>query len=406
MAARPRRSRPRSNHRTNEPQRQREVTLEFDSDGMTTSTLRNSTCEATLLSADDPTDAHLWNSLVDGASTPDVYYRPGYAKAYQAIDHGKAVAVLIETRELRALFPLLLRPLNALPFVQDETGFDAITSYGYGGLLLLDAEGLSEKQARELLVALREWCRENEVISAHVRLHPVLRQEAWFSGAIGEDFHLSLVGPTTAIDVNQWNAETSSIATLNKGRRSDLNFARRRLRFTWTSDGRPVLDDLREFYRLYEHRMTELEAGEYYHFSFDYYQALAEELGQQFNIALAWLNDRAVGGALFMIDRMMAHYHLSATNDLGRAHKASTLLLNGGAERARLRGCKYLHLGGGARGEDKLFAFKQSFGGAEYRYSYLSLVCDPVRYGRLVERRTAAANLPALRTNFFPAYRA
>jgi hypothetical protein len=374
---------------------------------MTTSTLRNSTCEARLLSADDPGDARLWDSLVDTAFAPDVYYRPGYAKAYQAIGHGKAVAVLIEARGLRALFPLLLRPLNALTFAPDESGFDAATSYGYGGLLLLDgAEGVGDGQARELLIALRDWCRENEVISALVRLHPVLRQEHWFGGELGEDSHLNLLWPTTAIDVSQWNSETSSIATLNKGRRSDLNFARRHLRLTWMSDGRPLLDDMREFYRLYEQRMTELEAGEYYHFSFDYYQTLAEGLGQHFDIAIAWLDDKAVGGALFMIDRMMAHYHLSATNVLGRAHKASTLILNGAAERARLRRCKYLHLGGGTRGEDKLFAFKQSFGGATYRYSFLSLVCDPTRYGRLVEKREAVPNVPTLRTNFFPEYRA
>ena len=112
---------------------------------MTANTLRNSTCEARLLSADDPSDVSLWNSLVDATSTPDVYYRPGYAKAYQAIGHGKAVAVLIEARGLRALFPLLLKPLNALMFAPDETGFDAATSYGYGGLLLLDgAEGVGD----------------------------------------------------------------------------------------------------------------------------------------------------------------------------------------------------------------------------------------------------------------------
>jgi hypothetical protein len=301
---------------------------------------------------------------------------------------------------------LLLRPLNTLSFAEDETGCDAITPYGYGGLLLLNAERVSEEQVHELLVALREWCRENAVISAHVRLHPLLRQEAWFGGALGEDFHLNLLGPTTAIDVSQWNPETLSIATMNKGRRSDLNFARRSLRLTWMWDGRPPQDDLREFYRLYEQRMTELEAGEYYHFPFDYYEALAAGLGRQFDVALAWLNDRAVGGALFLFDRMMGHYHLSASDGLGRSHKATTLILNGAAERTRLRGCKHLHLGGGTHGEDKLFAFKQSFGGAEYRYSFLSVICDEKRYGKLVERRQAAVSLPAARANFFPAYRA
>jgi hypothetical protein len=374
---------------------------------MTTSALHNLTCKAKVLLADDPSDALLWNSLVDGAATPDVYYRPGYARAYESVEHGKAAAVLIETGELRGLFPLLLRPLSSLSFAHDESGFDAATPYGYGGLLVLDGvEAVSGYQGGELLSALRNWCRDNKIVSAHVRLHPVLRQEDWFGGATREDFHLHLLGPTTAIDVSRWNSETSSVATLHKGRRTDLNFARRSLHLTWTSDGRPVLDDLREFYRLYDQRMTELEAAEYYHFSFDHFRSLAEGLGPQLDVGIAWLNDRAVGGALFMVDKMMAHYHLSATDELGRTHKATTLILNGAAERARLRSCEYLHLGGGARGEDKLFAFKQSFGGNTYRYSYLSLVCDPMQYGRLVKMRESATDLPALRPNFFPAYRA
>ena len=47
-----------------------------------------------------------------------------------------------------------------------------------------------------------------------------------------------------------------------------------------------------------------------------------------------------------------------------------------------------------------------SFGGEVYGYSFLSMICDPLRYSKLVERREAAPDLPTLRTNFFPKYRA
>ena len=77
-------------------------------------TLQHSTRAARLLSADDAGDVRLWDSLVDSASIPDVYYRPGYTKAYQTIGQGRAVAVLAEIHDVRALFPLLLRPLNAV----------------------------------------------------------------------------------------------------------------------------------------------------------------------------------------------------------------------------------------------------------------------------------------------------
>jgi len=317
------------------------------------------------------------------------------------------VGVLVETRAVRALFPLLLKPLKTLSFAPKEPGFDAASAYGYGGLLLLDnARTLAGNQASELLAGLRDWCMENQVVAAHIRLHPVLHQANWFAGALGKGLHLHQAGPTIAIDLRHWHTETASIATLDKGRRSDLIYARRRLRLTWASEGTTLEGDLQSFRALYEARMTELGAGDYYHFPTEYYRLLAEGLGSRLDIAIAWLNDSPVGAALFMADKVMAHYHLSATNDLGRNNKATTLIINAAAERVRSQGCERLHLGGGADGEDKLFAFKRSFGGDLYRYSHLSLICDPPRYGRLVERRLVASDLPALRSNYFPEYRA
>ncbi|MBV9499263.1 MAG: GNAT family N-acetyltransferase [Acidobacteriaceae bacterium] len=370
-------------------------------------TLENSTREARLLLADDAADVRLWESLVDTASVPDVYYRPGYVMSYQAIGHGRAAAVLVETGDVRALLPLLLRPLNTLPCSPGEPGYDAATPYGYGGVVLLDGvQRIAVEQARGLLDALRHWCRENQVISAHVRLHPVLRQEQWFAGELSEDCRLHLPARTTAINLECWNPEDACISTLSKGRRSDLSFAQRHLRLTWASDRSAQEHDLRTFYALYEQRMTELQAGEYYHFPFEYYQFLARGLGRKVDVALAWLCDKPVGGSLFMTDRILSHYHLSASNDLGRAHKATTLILNGAVERARQLGCQHLHLGGGVHGEDNLFAFKQSFGGDIYRYAFLALVCNRVRHGNLVQKRVNSPDLPPLRTNFFPEYRA
>jgi len=374
---------------------------------MATSPLPRLTWTSRALSVDDLCDIKAWDSLVDSAGIPDVYYRPGYVRAYSGIGHGKAVGVLVETRAVRALFPLLLKPLNTLSFAPKEPGFDAASPYGYGGLLLLDnARTIAGHQASELLAGLRDWCVENQVVAAHIRLHPVLNQANWFAGTLDEGLHLHQAGPTVAIDLRRWHSATASVATLDKGRRSDLNYARRHLRITWASDETKLDEALQSFRTLYEARMTELEAGDYYHFPTEYYRLLAEGLGSRLDIATAWLNDSPVGAALFMVDKAMAHYHLSATNDLGRNNKATTFIINAAAERVRSQGCERLHLGGGARGEDKLFAFKRSFGGDLYRYSHLSLICDPLRYRKLVERRLAASDLPSVRSNYFPEYRA
>lgn len=362
---------------------------------------------AQLLSIENLQDCHLWDALVDSASVPDVYYRPGYLRAYQASGHGRAVALLVETEGLRALFPLLLRPLSDLGFAGEMDGFDAVTPYGYGGLLLLSGrEDPAAEQVRALLRTLRNWCHESQVISVLLRLHPLLRQEGWLSLAVDGENRLHSFGPTTALDISSWNYSTDCIATLHKGRRSDLSFARRSLHVTSALDLGTVVEDLRRFYELYEHRMEQIGAGDFYHFPPAYYTALAEGLGSRLDIIIAWMGERPVGAALFMADRTLAHYHLSASNDMGRAHKATTLILNAAADRARRRGCRYLHLGGGATGNDKLFNFKRSFGGEVFQYSFLAVICDRERYDTLLQRRFAALPFQPLRPYFFPEYRA
>jgi serine/alanine adding enzyme len=186
---------------------------------------------------------------------------------------------------------------------------------------------------------------------------------------------------------------------MSKGRKADLTIARRELDISWGGD-----DALERFREVYDGTMRRVGAGEFYLFPHDYYQSLAEGLGDRLGVALALLDGEAVGGALFLAGDRFAHYHLSGTTDAGREVKAGTLLVHAGAEWARERDCEVLHLGGGTSGADSLFAFKKSFGGETYTYAFATLVADHERYDALVARRSEDSAPP--RADFFPAYRA
>ncbi len=110
-------------------------------------------------------DDRRWEELVDASPAADVYFRPGYCRAYEAAGHGRAVAVVTE----RALFPLLLRPL---PFGAE--GYDAATPYGYGGVLPLGPAGSLGSDPASEVRQLRDWCATNGVVSCLLRLHPLL----------------------------------------------------------------------------------------------------------------------------------------------------------------------------------------------------------------------------------------
>jgi GNAT superfamily N-acetyltransferase len=328
-----------------------------------------------------------WDELVDASPAPDVYYRPGYCAAYAEAGHGRVTAVVTDN----AVFPLVLRPL---PF--GEEGLDAVTPYGYGGVLARSSELNPSTDLRHL----RDWCATNGVASCLLRLHPLVGGPAQLSGTDEAHVEIREHGPTTGIDPSHIDADTGRLDGMSKGRKADLTIARRELEVEW-GNGEETREDFR---RVYDDTMQRVGAGEFYLFPPEYYRALADGLGDRFAVALARRGDEVVGAAIFLADRRFAHYHLSGTTEAGRELKAGTLLVHAGAEWARDRGCELLHLGGGTSGADSLFAFKKSFGGETYTYAYATLVADRERYDALVARRGEEDEPP--RSGFFPAYRA
>ena len=351
-------------------------------------------------------DFKLWNDLVESSRTPDVYYRPGYSRAYEMAGQGRVGALLVESGTVRALLPLLFRELPETCLMAGEAFTDALTPYGYGGLMLAgDSEQPSLDQVVALLTELQKWCRENDVVSIYVRLHPLLRQERWLNIEGNPDFDLHRLTQTIGLDLSNWDEERHNVSTLSKGRRSDLKYARRLLRLSWASERSTHARDLRIFREIYEGRMTEIGASDFYHFSEEYYSALLEGLGDALDICIAWKGEEPVGAALFMTDRVNAHYHLSASSPLGRECKATTMILNAAAGMARSKGCRYLHLGGGATPGDTLAAFKESFGGDVFEYFTLGIVADRAQYNEFV-RRSNEKQGHSSAAYFFPAYRA
>jgi hypothetical protein len=360
--------------------------------------------EAKVLSVHDPCDFAIWDGLVDQAPISDVYYRPGYACANETVDHGKAITLLLTGRNIQVLVPQLLRPLSDLPFAAGQPGFDAVTPYGYGGVLPLCERGQpSESDVPALLNALQNWCNENYIVSCHIRLHPLLEQTQWLDATRFQDHTASLCfrGLTTGIDLSRWDSADQRIAGMSATRRSKLNRARRHLRVLWSGSEIPMAEALRMFRQVYEHRMAQLHVSPYYYFSEEYYAALGKHTNLA--VALACLGDELVGAQMFLADRRFAHYHLGAGNENGFKFNASTLLINAGAAWARERGCELLHLGGGG---DGVLGYKKTYGGPVYRYHTLDVIADKSVYTKLVERRLDCKALPAPRQDFFPEYRA
>ena len=342
-----------------------------------------------VLDGNNPKDIHTWEDLVDRAPTPDVYYRPAYARAYAVAEQAQPVAILVRSGSTEALFPLLIRKFE----VAGQLVKDAVTPYGYGGLLL--ASGPTEPGpglARKIFDELRDWTRASDLINCTLRFHPLLDQEErWHVPQLSDGRVAQLIsrGQTSAIELDQWDADRKTIIGMHKGRRSDLKKARSALRVD-ISSGQEAKRNLRTFRVLYRESMERVHADSFFFFSETYFNQLADELGEKFAIATAWAGGLPVASSIFLADRDFVHYHLAASNESGKRYAAATLHIVAASEWAVERRCTLLHLGGGLSDNDGLWRFKRSFGGKAFTYSYMALISDWQRY-------EALQNLPGIR---------
>lgn len=325
---------------------------------------------------DEAGSAERWDELARRSPSFDAYHRSSYTLATAGVENSQAFGIVISSDDQQYLLPMLVRPLCG---PDRQSWLDASTPYGYGGVITLGSG--AAPVGSDLLHYLHEWCVNRDLVACVVRSHPLLNQD-WLLAVNEVDFaSVTRLGQTTSISLHGWDEDRQCPVGLSKGRRSDLSLARRNLRITWNepSQEKSSLESLRIFRGLYESTMQRVDATEFFHFPWSYYERIAK-LGPDIGVAIAWHGDRPVGGALFMAGPSFAHYHLSASDDIGHTYKASTLLVVEGAKWARQRGCRRLHLGGGMLPNDSLMRFKQSFGGELHKFAHITIIGNRERY--------------------------
>lgn len=331
----------------------------------------------------EPVAATRWDELVARSPQFDVYHRAAYVLAAAEVEHSQPIGLIISSSNRQYLLTMLLRSISS---PDGQSWSDAGTPYGYGGALCnsLDSE-VALPDAVEFFRRLLAWCAKREVVSCVLRSHPLLAQDWLFTQAPDLDFvFIKRRSQTVAMPLRLWDDTRDCPLGMSKGRRSDLALARRNLRVTWgvLSEQGEALEQFRIFRSLYESNMRRIGAAEFFHFPWSYYERLST-LGPDVGIGIAWHDDCAVGGAVFLAGPTYSHYHISGSDDTGHKYKASTLLVVEGAKWARQRGCRVLHLGGGMRVNDSLMDFKRSFGGEPYQFGYLILIADRGRYNSM-----------------------
>ena len=279
---------------------------------------------------------------------------------------------------------------------------DAISPYGYPGIVMSDAARTTTGFADACVAGLLEALRTRALCTAFVRLHPLLNADL---PSLLQRYPVTENGTTVSIDLLQ--SEDDIWTSMYRGHRNAILRARRA--GFCVEIGAPR-DRFADFAAVYAETLERLRADATYNFGPENLRRLADLEDAYLAVALL---DGAVAGAYLFFERDgIVQLHLGGTRSayMGQA-SPSKLLFHTIALWAKARGDKVLHFGGGVGGsaDDGLFTFKAGFSPRRHIFCTLRLVADDARYEELVRGRADALGLRAedlLKSPFFPAYRA
>ena len=300
----------------------------------------------------------LWRDYLERLSPErrDVYFTPEYYSLYQNYGDGEACCFIFEKDGDLVLYPFLKNPITSLGYELDKEYYDIQGAYGYNGIISLTEDP-------EFIAAFWEafdsYCQENNIIAEFTRFHPLLNNQRLASPQMKTFFSRHTVSLDLSLSEDDiWMKQISS---------KNRNMIRKAEKENVTI---VESDDYDTFKRLYDRTMTNLHAEGFYFFPQAYYDEYKQTFKGKSMLCLAMYEGKPIAGSMFMFSENYAHYHLSGRDREYSRYAANNLILWYAIRKAKERGCKWFHFGGGTTGEedDSLLKFKKEFSKTEMEF--------------------------------------
>lgn len=321
-------------------------------------------------------DSILWNSYLNKIPNirKDLYFTPEYYSLYQNYGDGEARCFVFEKEGNIAFYPFLKNPVTPLGYKLEKEYYDIQGAYGYNGLIVStdNAEFIAE-----FWNEFDAWCQENNIVAEFMRFHPLLNNQCLASPKMKTFFSRHTVALDLSLSLDEiWTQQFSS---------KNRNMIRKA-----EKGGVTIVEsnDYETFRKLYDSTMTNLNAENYYFFPQSYYDEYKVSFKDNSILCFAMLDGKVIAGSMFMFSEDYAHYHLSARDRNYSKYAANNLILWYGIQKAKERGCKWFHFGGGTTGDegDSLLLFKQNFSKTKTEFWIGKRVHNQVVYDSVVQQ--------------------
>lgn len=343
-----------------------------------------------------------WEQSLQKCGAYDTYDLPSFHLVEKQMGNGEPFLFFLGDGDNYAALPFLLRPVSCQEGLESQKANDAISLYGYPGIVTnVQYVDQSKLFFQELFQEnLIKYLNQLQCVSLFVRFNPLLGN-SWLVNGLGQVFQLS---KTIVIDLSI--SEEDQLKNMTKGHRYDIRTACKNGVFVKEDLNFEHLDD---FIRIYNETMDRVGASKNYFFPRQYYLSLRELLGNSIKLFIARKENLIVSAALFLVTGDIIQYHLSGTAKKFIDCQGAKLIIDFVRQWGKKNSYKWLHLGGGVGStEDPLFRFKAGFSKRRLPFEVAKLIVDQSAYTELVAAKEAwelTNGYKSLSDDFFPQYR-
>ncbi|MCE9609368.1 MAG: GNAT family N-acetyltransferase [Chthoniobacter sp.] len=342
-----------------------------------------------------------WREVL-GRIAYDFYHLPEYSELECATTAAQPQAFWCGDGDREVFLPYLLRRCASL-FPESplaERTRDAVSPYGYPGLLLSDAARQSPEFVQKAMQLLGETLRAQGVCSAFFRMNPLLSEG--FAELFPANF-FSAPSETVGIDL------TLDSAVIWKNVRDGHQWVIKKCRkLGYQPRMVPFSENIEAFMDVYKETMDRVQARDSYYFGREYFEKLAA-MPESVHCCIVDFEGTPAAACVFFECGGIVQAHLGGTKSEFLSKSPFHLALYHAMEWAKERGNRYFHLGGGVGGtDDRLLNFKRGFSDLTFPFFTLRMIADEENYRALTALSAQAAGVPLedrLRGDYFPAYR-
>jgi lipid II:glycine glycyltransferase (peptidoglycan interpeptide bridge formation enzyme) len=281
----------------------------------------------------------------------DIYFMPEYYKLYEENGEGKAICFIFERNGEIALYPFLINEINKLGYDLNKKYYDIQGSYGYNGVI---SSTTNNEFVEDFYNNFEEYCKQNNIVAEFTRFHPLINNYEFSLR------HLDIIFDRKTVYIDLYQNYDIIFKKFQKTTRKQIKRAINR----YNIEVRYFENDLNQldtFINIYYSTMDRVKSIQYLYFNKEFIKQLIEKT--QNVIFVAYFENKPIGVIIAFYNKTYMHGHLGGALLEYLPMYPYSLLYTEMIKFGQTKGCRFLHVGGGAttNPEDSLLKYKMNF---------------------------------------------